>query len=129
VIEPTQPPSRDVRVLVVDDHRAFRMAAGAVLRRTPGFALAAEAESGEEALELVASVRPDLVLLDVRLPAMDGVEASHAIARDAPGTVVFLLSTYGRADLPAAVRDAPVAAYLHKEELTPERLRQLWSAR
>ena len=127
----TAPPESpdDLRVLVVDDHRAFRLAAAAVLRRTPGFTLTGEAASAEDGLELVTTLRPDLVLLDVRLPAMDGVEASHAIARDAPGTVVFLLSTYGRTDLPAAVRDAPVAAYLHKEELTPERLRQLWSAR
>ena len=66
-----------VRVLVVDDQRPFRVAASAVLRRTPGFELVGEAASGEEAVEQVAALAPDLVLMDITMPGIGGVEATR----------------------------------------------------
>lgn len=117
-----------VRVLVVDDRAPFRIAAAAVLARTPGFVRVGEAASGEEAVALAAALRPDLVLMDVRLPGISGVEAAAQVVAHAPGTVVILCSTYARADLPFPI-DAPgVAGYLHKEELRPSALRELWDA-
>lgn len=117
-----------VRVLVVDDRAPFRIAAAAVLARTPGFLRVGEAASGEEAVALAAALRPDLVLMDVRLPGISGVEAAAQVVAHAPGTVVILCSTYARADLPFPI-DAPgVAGYLHKEELRPSALRELWDA-
>ena len=115
-----------VRVLVVDDQRPFRAAAAAVLARTPGFTLVAEAASGEDAVHVAAEERPDLVLMDVRLPGMSGIDAAGLIVAAHPGTVVVLCSTYHRDDLPFDL-DAPgVASYLHKEELRPPVLRELW---
>lgn len=117
-----------VRVLVVDDRAPFRIAAAAVLARTPGFLRVGEAASGDEAVALAAALRPDLVLMDVRLPGISGVEAAAQVVAHAPGTVVILCSTYARADLPFPI-DAPgVAGYLHKEELRPSALRELWDA-
>jgi pilus assembly protein CpaE len=117
-----------VRVLVVDDRAPFRIAAAAVLARTPGFVRVGEAASGEEAVALAAALRPDLVLMDVRLPGITGVEAAAQVVARAPDTVVVLCSTYARADLPFPI-DAPgVAGYLHKEELRPAALRELWDA-
>ena len=115
-----------VRVLVVDDSRPFRIAARGVLRRVVGFTLVGEAESGEEALDQVAALAPDLVLMDIKMPGIDGVEAARRISETAPSTVVFLCSTYNLADLPAAVGEGGVAAYVHKEELRPELLAALW---
>lgn len=115
-----------VRVLVVDDQRPFRLVAAAVLARTPGFLLVAEAATGEEAVTLAEALRPDLVLLDVRLPGISGVEAAAVIAERVPGTVVVLCSSYARADLPCPVDSPGVAAYLHKEELRPATLRAVW---
>jgi DNA-binding NarL/FixJ family response regulator len=117
----------DVRVLVVDDSAPFRVATRAVLRRVPGFTLVGEAASGEEALKQVGELAPDLVLMDIKMPGMDGVEAAARIAESAPLTVVFLCSTYNLADLPATVGSGGVAAYVHKEELRPELLTQLWA--
>jgi YesN/AraC family two-component response regulator len=65
-----------VRVVTVDDQAAFRRAAEAVIRASPGFELAGEAASGEEGLSVVGRVQPDLVLVDVRMPGIDGVPAS-----------------------------------------------------
>ena len=115
-----------VRVLVVDDSRPFRIAARQVLRRVAGFAIVGEAETGEEALERVAELTPDLVLMDIKMPGITGVEAAQRISESAPQTVVFLCSTYELADLPAQVGVGGVAAYVHKEELRPELLEQLW---
>lgn len=119
-------PTAQVRVLVVDDQRPFRLAAAAVLRRTPGFALVGEAASGEEALAVLASLRPDLVLMDITMPGTGGIEATRRVLLAAPATVVLLCSTDERGDLPAGATTSGAAAYLHKEELTPAVLTRLW---
>ena len=115
-----------VRVLVVDDSRPFRVAARSVLGRVDGFTLVGEAETGEEAVDRVAELSPDLVLMDIKMPGITGVEAARRISEAAPSTVVFLCSTYNLADLPAQVGVGGVAAYVHKEELRPDLLARLW---
>lgn len=122
-------PSDEVSVLVVDDQRLFRMAASAVLRRSEGFTLVGEAETGEEALERVTSLRPALVLMDINMPGINGIEATRQIVADAPGTVVFLCSTYQLSDLPAEAHTSGAIAYVNKEELAPSVLRHLWDDR
>jgi DNA-binding NarL/FixJ family response regulator len=115
-----------VPVLVVVDQRPFRLAAAAVLRRTPGFALVGEAATGEEAVARALELRPALVLMDIRLPGTDGVEAAQRIAALLPGTVTVLCSTYAPADLPHDLATSGAVAYVHKEELRPDLLQRLW---
>src|SRR6186713_2744705 len=90
----------EVSVLIVDDQLPFRLAARAVLKRTAGFELVGEAADGDEAVELVSELRPNLVLMDINMPRLNGIEATRRIVDQVPGTTVFLCSTYQRSDLP-----------------------------
>jgi DNA-binding NarL/FixJ family response regulator len=118
-----------VGVLLVDDQAPFRMAARAVLRRADGFELVGEASSGAEAIELVDELSPDLVLMDINMPEMNGVEATRRILEGHPAVTVFLCSTYDAADLPTDAPSSGAAAYVHKEHLSPTTLERLWSQR
>ena len=119
-------PTRPVPVLIVDDQAFFRSAARAVLAVTPGFAAVGEADSGEEAIIRVEELRPGLVLMDIHLPGISGIEATRRIVATHPGTAVLLLSTYRAEDLPADARDCGAIAYLHKEDFEPELLERIW---
>ena len=116
----------EVTVLVVDDQRPFRAAAAAVLRRSPRFRLVGEAESGEQAVAQVDALRPDLVLMDITMPGMSGVEATRRVLERSPGTRVFLCSTYSREDLPADAATSGAETYLPKAELSADLLAALW---
>ena len=118
-----------VSVLIVDDQLPFRLAARAVLRRAEGFELVGEAADGDEAVELAGELRPNLVLMDINMPRLNGIEATRQIVDQVPGTTVFLCSTYQRADLPPEAERSGFAAYVNKEELGPALLRQLWDER
>lgn len=119
----------EVSVLIVDDQLPFRLAARAVLRRTEGFNLVGEAADGDEAVALVTEIRPSLVLMDINMPRMNGIEATRQIMEAVPATTVFLCSTYQRADLPEEAETSGFAAYVNKEELGPDLLRRLWDER
>jgi two-component system, NarL family, invasion response regulator UvrY len=118
-----------VAVLIVDDQAPFRAAARTVISVTPGFEVTAEADSGEAAVDEAAAVHPDLVLMDINLPGMNGVEATRRILAAAPDTVVILLSTYDAGDLPADAASCGAAAYVHKEDFSPDEVSQIWAAR
>src|SRR5690349_17935986 len=87
-------PVQDVRVLVVDDQEPYLRAMAAVVAETDGFTVVGSATTGEESLAAVADLRPDLVLMDVNLPGIDGIEATRRLTADPGGPVVVLLSTY-----------------------------------
>jgi DNA-binding NarL/FixJ family response regulator len=116
-------------VIVVDDQAPFRLAARAVLRRTEGFELVGEAGNGIEAITLAEDVHPDLVLMDINMPEMGGIEATRQIMAELPETVVILCSTYGVSDLPAEAATSGARAYVHKEQLDAKTIRRLWDER
>ena len=116
-------------VLIVDDQAPFRFAVKAVLRRLPGFELAGEASSGPEAIELVDRLHPALVLMDINMPEMSGIEATRQITAAHPDVVVILCSSYDAADLPAAAAASGATAYVNKERLASDTIRRLWEQR
>lgn len=122
-------PDDPVAVLIVDDQAPFRRAARAVVTATPGFEVAAEAESGEEAVELAEQLSPGLVLMDINLPGINGIEATRRIMAAHPETVVMLLSTYQASDLPADATDCGAARYVNKEDFGPQVILDTWDGR
>jgi DNA-binding NarL/FixJ family response regulator len=118
-----------VRVLIVDDQEPFRLAARMVVEATDGFEVVGEAESGEEAVELARSLDPNLVLMDVNLPGINGLEATRAILKEAGQRVVILvLSTYEEAEYAPRAEEAGAAAYISKSSFDPDRLENAWTA-
>lgn len=87
-------PAAKIRVLVVDDHPPMRMGLVALIKSQPGMDVVAEAADGEEAIEVYEDVRPDVVLMDLRMPGMGGVEAVLAIRKQHAEARVIVLSTY-----------------------------------
>jgi len=117
-------------VLIVDDQAAYRRAARSVVELTPGFVVAGEAHTGEAAVDTTRENMPDLVLMDVHLPGIDGLEACRRIlaASDGKRPVIFLLSTYDAAEYMEEPTECGAAAYLTKSEFGSERLATVWSA-
>jgi DNA-binding NarL/FixJ family response regulator len=117
-----------VRVLTVDDQAVFRRAAREVIAATEGFEPVGEAESGEEALGEVARLRPDLVLLDVRMPGLGGIETARRIARAHPEVVVVLITIEDIAEATEEVQQCGAAMLVSKQDFGCALLRSIWEA-
>ena len=118
--------SRDMApsVLIVDDHADFRSSARALLE-LQGFQVVGDAEDGCAALAAAASLQPDVVLLDVQLPDMDGFEVAERLAGSAHSPRVVLISSRHRSAYEARLPDAPVVGFLGKHELSGNALAAL----
>jgi two-component system, NarL family, invasion response regulator UvrY len=122
----TEGTTKTVSVLIVDDQLPFRAVARTVIGLTAGFEVSGEAETGEDAVAQADAQPPDLVLMDINLPGINGIEATRRIRASHPDVAVILLSTYSEADLPDDARDVGAIAYVHKEDFGPALVRELW---
>ncbi|WSU28043.1 response regulator transcription factor [Streptomyces anulatus] len=105
-MEETTPGSRPVRVLIADDEALIRAGVRAILARDPHVEVVAEAGDGHEAIALTRAHRPDVVLLDIQMPGLDGLAAAARLHRESAAVGVIMLTTFGQ--------DAHVSAVLAK---------------
>ena len=116
-----------VRVLVVDDQEVFRHVMSAVVEQTEGFVVVGCAESGEESIVTARVLHPDLVLMDVNLPGIDGMEATRRLCAHTAYPAVVLLSTYDEDDWGGQAQECGAVAYVAKSVFGPDRLRAVWA--
>jgi DNA-binding NarL/FixJ family response regulator len=113
----------DVRILTVDDQPPFRDAARRVIEATPGFASVGELASAEEAFAFLRAGAADLVLMDVRMPGMNGLDAARRLSRERPELIVVLVS--GEGHDPGEVARCGAKSFARKRDFGPALLRKL----
>ena len=119
---------RLVRVLIVDDQAPFRAAARDVVELADGFEVVGEAESGEDSVTAVRELKPDLVLMDVNLPGIDGLEATKQIlSQNSNQVIVLVLSTYEAEEMTPRALEAGALAYIPKAQFGPAELEEAWT--
>jgi DNA-binding NarL/FixJ family response regulator len=102
------------RVLIVDDHEAFRSGLKAVINHQADMEVVGEAENGEKAIALSRELLPDVILMDVKMPVMDGAEATSRILAETPGMKVLALSIYDDDEFMAGMTRAGALGYILK---------------
>jgi two-component system, NarL family, invasion response regulator UvrY len=119
--------ARAVKVMTVDDQVVFRDVAREVIEATVGFEHVGEATCGEEALALMGELGPDLVLIDVRMPGIDGLETARRLRASHPASTTVLVSTADVASLPGELASCGAVAFVDKQDFRPSVLRRLWA--
>ena len=103
------------RILLVDDHEVVRLGLKSLLERHPQFEVVGEAGSAREALEQVAALKPEVVLMDIRLPGTSGIEACEEIVDKYPGTRVIMLTSYAEDEMLFSAIRAGASGYILKQ--------------
>jgi two-component system NarL family response regulator len=117
--------SDKIRILVAEDHLVARVGVSTIVNMQPDMTVVAEASNGHQALELFRQHRPDVTLLDMRMPGMGGVEAATAIRAEFPTAKMIALTTYGGDEDIRRALTAGVLAYLTKDVLHDELLKAI----
>jgi DNA-binding NarL/FixJ family response regulator len=111
---------KTIRVLIADDHRLFAQALQAILEDDERIAIAGQARDGKQAVDLARSLEPDVILMDIAMPGMDGFQATRVITDERPETSVLILTgSNSRSDVDRA-RKAGAAGYVTKDRIAAE---------
>jgi DNA-binding NarL/FixJ family response regulator len=113
------------RVLIVDDHTAIRRGVRGILQAFPEWEFCGEAENGQEAVRLAESLRPEVIIMDVSMPVLNGLEATRIIRDALPGTKVLLLTLHSSSELVRSAFRAGARGYVLKSDAEHELIRAL----
>jgi DNA-binding NarL/FixJ family response regulator len=116
--------SSPVRILIADDHELMRRGLRSILATRPNWEVCGEAVDGSDAIEKTRLLRPDILVLDISMPRINGLEVARAVRRDYPGTQVVILSKYDESEMRPYAIEAGARGYVSKAEAS----RQLLSA-
>jgi len=106
---------KKLRILLADDHSVMRTGLRALLERQPGLEVVGESENGRETIKLADSLKPDIVIMDVGMPGLNGIEATQAIVNQHPATAVVILSMYADESYVMRALKAGARCYLLKD--------------
>jgi DNA-binding NarL/FixJ family response regulator len=109
--------ARKLRVLIADDHRMFAEALGAILATDGRIRVVGQATDGRAAVELAQKHKADVVLMDIAMPVMDGIEATRTIRKELPGTAVVMVTGSAATRDVSRARAAGAAAYVTKDQI------------
>lgn len=107
---------KTVRILIADDHELVRHGLVKLLGAQPGWEVVAQAENGREAIDFANSMRPDIAVIDVTMPGINGIDATREITRSIPGTKVVILTMHFNEQLVMKILDAGASAYVLKTD-------------
>jgi DNA-binding NarL/FixJ family response regulator len=114
-------PSTPIRLILADDHEIFRDGFKVMIRKQPAFELIGEAANGEELIQLVRQLRPDVVITDIKMPKLDGIEATRQLTKEFPSIGIIALSMFDEENLIVDMLEAGAKGYLlknaHKDEI------------
>ena len=114
-----------MRLLIVDDHAVIRRGIQSILRAWPEWEISGEASNGAEAVQLAASLKPEIVLMDISMPGMNGLEASRAIRKTNPEIKIILLTLHDSLEGMRTAFKAGARGYLLKSDTEAEMMRAL----
>ncbi len=103
-----------IRVMVVDDHKMFREGLRALISGEQDMEVVGEAANGSEAIEMARKLAPDVVIMDMKMPVMNGIEATRNLVKEMPGMRVLVLSMYSSDHLSASIMEAGASGYVLK---------------
>ena len=118
-----------IRILLVDDHTVVRQGLRALLEAEPDIAVIGEAETGRQAVQLTKKLSPDVVVMDIAMPQLNGLEATRQIIKDMPNAKVLVLSSYNDDEYVHKLTEAGAVGYLLKQTAATELLKAVREAR
>jgi NarL family two-component system response regulator LiaR len=105
----------EIRILIADDHTIARKGTRQILEQEPSFLVIGEAVNGEEAINLVSTLLPDVAIVDISMPLLNGIDVTKRIKEISPSTAVLILSNYDNDEFIFALLEAGAAGYLLKD--------------